>query len=145
MRETLNPLAVQSATPIRGNTPSTRWASCGLDARTGSLRPGKDADIILLRTDDITAFPVTDPAGTVVSAGHPGLVDTVLVPHETREFNDADRVALGRVDTERGLAPAARTDPAAAPQPVAVRQELPRPRGGVRAFRGPCPTCPSPS
>ncbi|MER6073988.1 amidohydrolase family protein [Streptomyces sp. NPDC001296] len=54
-------------------------ASCGLDARTGSLTPGKDADIILLRTDDITVFPVTDPAGTIVSAGHPGLVDTVLV------------------------------------------------------------------
>lgn len=54
-------------------------ASCGLDARTGSLTPGKDADIILLRTDDITVFPVTDPAGTIVSAGHPGLVDTVLL------------------------------------------------------------------
>ncbi|MEU8935438.1 amidohydrolase family protein [Streptomyces sp. NPDC048409] len=54
-------------------------ASCGLDARTGSLTPGKDADIILLRTDDITVFPVTDPAGSIVSAGHPGLVDTVLV------------------------------------------------------------------
>ncbi|WP_234048451.1 amidohydrolase family protein [Streptomyces liliifuscus] len=53
--------------------------SCGLDARTGSITPGKDADIILLRTDDPTVFPVTDPAATVVSAGHPGLVDTVLV------------------------------------------------------------------
>ncbi|WP_460073054.1 amidohydrolase family protein [Streptomyces sp. YKOK-I1] len=53
-------------------------ASCGLDAQTGSLTPGKDADIILLRTDDLTVFPVTDPAATIVSAGHPGLVDTVL-------------------------------------------------------------------
>lgn len=54
-------------------------ASCGLDGRTGSLTPGKAADVILLRTDDITVFPVTDPVGTIVSAGHPGLVDTVLV------------------------------------------------------------------
>ncbi|MFJ6081758.1 amidohydrolase family protein [Streptomyces sp. NPDC092369] len=53
--------------------------SCGLDTRTGSLTPGKDADVILLRTDDLTVFPVTDPIGTIVSAGHPGLVDTVLV------------------------------------------------------------------
>lgn len=53
--------------------------SCGLDARTGSVTPGKDADLILLRADDLTVFPVTDPAGTIVSAGHPGLVDTVLV------------------------------------------------------------------
>jgi cytosine/adenosine deaminase-related metal-dependent hydrolase len=51
----------------------------GLAARTGSLTPGKDADVILLRTDDLTVFPVTDPAATIVAAGHPGLVDTVLV------------------------------------------------------------------
>lgn len=51
----------------------------GLATRTGSLTPGKDADVILLRTDDLTVLPVTDPAGTVVASGHPGLVDTVLV------------------------------------------------------------------
>ncbi|MEV6418051.1 amidohydrolase family protein [Kribbella sp. NPDC051718] len=53
--------------------------SCGLESRTGSITPGKDADLILLRTDDLTVFPVTDPIATIVSAGHPGLVDTVLV------------------------------------------------------------------
>ncbi|MEV5576765.1 amidohydrolase family protein [Spirillospora sp. NPDC052269] len=53
-------------------------ASMGLAARTGSLTPGKDADIVLLRADDLTVFPVTDPAGSIVSQGHPGLVDTVL-------------------------------------------------------------------
>ncbi|MEV7283115.1 amidohydrolase family protein [Streptomyces sp. NPDC093252] len=57
--------------------------SCGLGTRTGSITPGKDADLILLRTDDLTVFPVTDPAATVVSAGHPGLVDTVLVAGRT--------------------------------------------------------------
>jgi 5-methylthioadenosine/S-adenosylhomocysteine deaminase len=53
--------------------------SCGLDARTGSITPGKDADLIVLRTDDLTVFPVTDPVATIVTAGHPGLVDTVIV------------------------------------------------------------------
>ena len=52
--------------------------SCGLATRTGSITPGKDADLILLRADDLTVFPVTDPAATIVAAGHPGLVDTVL-------------------------------------------------------------------
>ncbi|MFB7130924.1 amidohydrolase family protein [Streptomyces sp. NPDC056237] len=51
----------------------------GLAARTGGLSPGKSADVILLRADDVTVVPVTDPAGTTVAAGHPGLVDTVLV------------------------------------------------------------------
>ncbi|GAS88773.1 amidohydrolase family protein [Mycolicibacterium brisbanense] len=53
--------------------------SCGLAERTGSLTPGKDADVVLLRADDVTVFPVSDPAATIVTAGHPGLVDTVLV------------------------------------------------------------------
>jgi 5-methylthioadenosine/S-adenosylhomocysteine deaminase len=53
--------------------------SCGLEDRVGSITPGKDADIVLLRADDPTVFPVTDAVGTIVTAGHPGLVDTVLV------------------------------------------------------------------
>ena len=51
--------------------------ACGLD--TGSLTPGQQADIVLLRKDDPSVFPFTNPAGTIVAAGHPGLVDTVLV------------------------------------------------------------------
>ncbi|WP_086661942.1 amidohydrolase family protein [Lentzea kentuckyensis] len=51
--------------------------ACGLNA--GSLAPGKVADIVLLRKDDPSVFPFNNPAGTIVAAGHPGLVDTVLV------------------------------------------------------------------
>ncbi|MEV7238954.1 amidohydrolase family protein [Streptomyces sp. NPDC051020] len=53
--------------------------SMGLDHRIGSLTPGKRADIILLRADDITMAPVIDPVASVVSSAHPGIVDTVLV------------------------------------------------------------------
>ncbi len=53
--------------------------ACGLADRVGTITPGKDADVILLRADDLTIFPVNHPAGAIVSAGHPGLVDTVLV------------------------------------------------------------------
>jgi 5-methylthioadenosine/S-adenosylhomocysteine deaminase len=35
--------------------------------------------VILLRADDLTLFPASNPVGTIVTAGHPGLVDTVLV------------------------------------------------------------------
>jgi 5-methylthioadenosine/S-adenosylhomocysteine deaminase len=51
----------------------------GLIDRIGSITRGKDADVILLRADDLTMFPVNHPAGAIVTAGHPGLVDTVLV------------------------------------------------------------------
>lgn len=56
-------------------------AACGLP--TGSLTPGKAADVILLRTDDPAVFPFSNPVGTIVTAAHPGLVDTVLVAGRT--------------------------------------------------------------
>ncbi|MGW5714545.1 amidohydrolase family protein [Amycolatopsis sp. NPDC003865] len=51
--------------------------TCGRD--TGSLSPGKDADLVLLDAEDLSVFPVGDPVRTIVSAGHPGLVDSVYV------------------------------------------------------------------
>jgi 5-methylthioadenosine/S-adenosylhomocysteine deaminase len=51
----------------------------GLDHKIGSLTPGKDADIVVLSTDQTAMFPVNNPAGAVVYSAHPGTVDTVLV------------------------------------------------------------------
>ncbi|TDU90625.1 cytosine/adenosine deaminase-related metal-dependent hydrolase [Kribbella voronezhensis] len=52
----------------------------GLDDQIGSLRPGKQADIIMLRASDINLIGGSqDPIGTVVTAAHPGNIDTVLV------------------------------------------------------------------
>ncbi|MHA6618105.1 amidohydrolase family protein [Pseudonocardia sp. DLS-67] len=50
----------------------------GMADRIGSLRPGAQADIVLLRTDAVGAAGGHDPVGLAVNA-HPGLVDTVLV------------------------------------------------------------------
>ncbi|MEV5720423.1 amidohydrolase family protein [Amycolatopsis mediterranei] len=57
-------------------------ATCGLGARTGSITVGKDADLVLLDAEDPAVFPVGDAIGTIVSAGHPGLVDSVFVAGE---------------------------------------------------------------
>jgi cytosine/adenosine deaminase-related metal-dependent hydrolase len=51
----------------------------GLEDKVGSLTPGKQADVIVLRTDDPGMLPVNNPYGAVVFNGHPGVVDTVLV------------------------------------------------------------------
>ncbi|MFI6349211.1 amidohydrolase family protein [Streptomyces sp. NPDC050560] len=51
----------------------------GLGSRTGSITVGKDADLILLDAEAPAVFPVGNPVGTVVTAGHPGLVDSVFV------------------------------------------------------------------
>jgi len=53
--------------------------ACGLGTRTGSITVGKDADLILLDAEDPSVFPASFPAGTIVAAGHPGLVDSVFV------------------------------------------------------------------
>jgi cytosine/adenosine deaminase-related metal-dependent hydrolase len=38
----------------------------GVDAVTGSLEPGKQADVVVLRTDRPNIFPINDPIGAVV-------------------------------------------------------------------------------
>jgi cytosine/adenosine deaminase-related metal-dependent hydrolase len=51
----------------------------GLDRRIGSLRPGKQADIVLLRASDLNLVPVVDPVRSIVLHAGIGNVDTVLV------------------------------------------------------------------
>ena len=52
--------------------------SLGLDGVTGSLTPGKRADIILVATGHLNLGVLTDAAGLLVTAAQPANVDTVL-------------------------------------------------------------------
>jgi cytosine/adenosine deaminase-related metal-dependent hydrolase len=51
----------------------------GLDDRVGTLTPGKQADIVLLRTDRLNVTPLNDPATAVVVGMDTGNVDTVII------------------------------------------------------------------
>jgi len=51
----------------------------GLESKVGSLTPGKQADVILLRTDRMNVTPLNDPATAVVAGMDTGNVDTVLI------------------------------------------------------------------
>jgi 5-methylthioadenosine/S-adenosylhomocysteine deaminase len=51
----------------------------GLGDRTGSLEAGQAADIVILAGDSLALTPVNNPFGSIVYAGHPGLVSDVLV------------------------------------------------------------------
>ena len=53
--------------------------ACGLERKTGSLTPGKQADIVLLDATALNMFPVNNPVGAVVNDAHVGNVETVLV------------------------------------------------------------------
>ena len=51
----------------------------GIADRTGSITPGKRADLVLIRTTDINTAPAGDPYEAIVSLGLPTNVDTVVV------------------------------------------------------------------
>ncbi len=51
----------------------------GLDAKVGTLTPGKQADIVMLRTDRLNVTPLNDPATAVVVGMDTGNVDTVII------------------------------------------------------------------
>jgi cytosine/adenosine deaminase-related metal-dependent hydrolase len=50
-----------------------------LGDRTGTLEPGKAADLILLRRGDLNLSGAFDPCHAVVGYAHPGNIDTVMV------------------------------------------------------------------
>src|SRR5206468_7630545 len=80
----------------------------GLDRKIGTLTPGKDADIILLRTDRLNVMPMNNAVGAVVTSMGPQNVDTVLIAGKVMKRNgqlvgvDMNRIAkLGRQAQER--------------------------------------------
>ncbi|HEX7100630.1 MAG TPA: amidohydrolase family protein [Acidimicrobiia bacterium] len=83
----------------------------GLDALTGTLSPGKQADIVVLRADRPNIAPVNDPIGAVVWGMDTSNIDWVIVGGEIR-------VREGRLETDidrvRTLALEARTRVASA-------------------------------
>ena len=53
--------------------------ACGLEREVGTIAPGKAADIVLIRADQVNMLPMVDPVGSVVTCANPANVDTVLV------------------------------------------------------------------
>lgn len=56
--------------------------AAGLGDRTGSLEPGKRADVLVLRSDRPNIFPINDPVGAVVWGMDTSNIDWVLVAGE---------------------------------------------------------------
>jgi cytosine/adenosine deaminase-related metal-dependent hydrolase len=51
----------------------------GLDRETGSLTPGKAADLLLIRAESPLTAPLSDAAGLVLMQASAGEIETVLV------------------------------------------------------------------
>jgi 5-methylthioadenosine/S-adenosylhomocysteine deaminase len=59
--------------------------AAGLESEIGTLTPGKQADIIMVRTNGVAVFPVTNAIGTIVQAVERSDVDLVMVAGEIRK------------------------------------------------------------
>jgi 5-methylthioadenosine/S-adenosylhomocysteine deaminase len=59
--------------------------AAGLERSIGSLTPGKQADIIMVRTNGVAVFPVNNAIGTIVQAVERADVDTVMVAGQLRK------------------------------------------------------------
>jgi 5-methylthioadenosine/S-adenosylhomocysteine deaminase len=57
----------------------------GLQDRVGSLTPGKQADVVLIRADGLSMRPVHDPVSAVVMQASAAHVDTVIVAGEFKK------------------------------------------------------------
>ena len=75
-----------------------------LERKVGTLTPGKEADIILLRTDRLNVMPMNNAVGAVVTSMGPQNVDTVLIAGKVKKRNGelvgVDMARIGRLLNE---------------------------------------------
>src|SRR5262245_1525828 len=85
-REGVDPLPLTSRDVLEFATLQGAKA-CGLDHKTGSLTPGKEADIVLISTDSMNLIPMNNPVGAVVEFANVGNVDSIFVAGKARKRN----------------------------------------------------------
>ncbi len=61
----------------------------GVADRVGSLTPGKQADVVLIRADDVSNMPLNNAVATVVLGGGARSVDSVFVAGRPRKWRGA--------------------------------------------------------
>jgi cytosine/adenosine deaminase-related metal-dependent hydrolase len=65
---------------------TVRGAACaGLENKIGTLAPRKEADIVMIKSDDINLYPSNNALGTVVQAAERSNVDTVIIGGRIRK------------------------------------------------------------
>jgi cytosine/adenosine deaminase-related metal-dependent hydrolase len=69
----------------------------GLDSKTGSITPGKEADLVLLQADRLNVWPLNNAAGCVVNLMGISNVESVFIAGKARKW----RGALVGVDEAR--------------------------------------------
>ena len=60
--------------------------NAALQKKIGTLTPGKEADIVIIRAEDINTMPLTNAVGTIVSYANAGNVDSVFIAGNVRKW-----------------------------------------------------------
>lgn len=83
-------------------------AANGLGDITGSIRPGAQADLVLIDRTALNLFPSTNPVGSIVMGAHPGNVRSVFVAGQAVKWEGRlchpDLAAVRAQATERAAA-----------------------------------------
>jgi cytosine/adenosine deaminase-related metal-dependent hydrolase len=58
----------------------------GLDNKIGTLTPGKEADIVMLRADGLSLWPLNNAPGAVVNLMNPGNIEAVFIAGQVRKW-----------------------------------------------------------
>ena len=73
------------ATSTIGTSEALSWITrdgarmLGMQDRIGRLVPGMQADLVLVRADDLDLWPVHDPVATLIMHAHTGSIDSVMI------------------------------------------------------------------
>jgi 5-methylthioadenosine/S-adenosylhomocysteine deaminase len=70
-----------------------------LDGKVGTLTPGKDADIVMLKADEISVWPLNNAPSAVVNLMNPSHVETVFIAGKAKKW----RGKLVGIDVARVL------------------------------------------
>src|ERR1043166_2975008 len=68
-----------------------------IDSKVGTLTPGKEADIVMLRADSFDVWPLNNAPSVVASLMNPGHVESVFIAGKVKQW----RGSLGGVDMAR--------------------------------------------
>jgi 5-methylthioadenosine/S-adenosylhomocysteine deaminase len=80
---------------------------CGLDGKVGTISPGKEADLVLLDTNNLLFYPINKAVDAVVVAADTSCVDAVFVAGKAVKYN-GKLVNQAQVSRVRKLAMASR-------------------------------------
>jgi len=80
-----------------------------VEGKVGTLTPGKDADLLMLKADSIDVWPLNNAYGAVVNLMSPGHVEAVFIAGRVKKWRgtlvsvDMPRVLQSMRDSRDGL------------------------------------------